>query len=83
MARTTFLLLGTCLASALAAPAVAQDSNTASAGEDIVVTGFRKSLQDSAATKRRANSIVDVISAEDVGKFPDNNVAESLSICRA
>ena len=79
MARTTFLLLGTCLASALAAPAVAQDSNTASAGEDIVVTGFRRSLQDSAATKRRANSIVDVISAEDVGKFPDNNVAESLS----
>lgn len=79
MARTTFLLLGTCLASALAAPAVAQDANTASSGGEIVVTGFRKSLQDSAATKRRANSIVDVISAEDVGKFPDYNVAESLS----
>ena len=79
MARTTFLLLGTCLAGVLAGPAVAQDTNTASAGDEIVVTGFRKSLQDSAATKRRANSIVDVISAEDVGKFPDNNVAESLS----
>lgn len=46
---------------------------------DIIVTGIRKSLQDSIDTKRRANSIVDVISAEAVGKFPDSNVAESLS----
>ena len=45
----------------------------------IVVTGIRKSITDSIATKRRANSIVDVVTAEDVGKFPDNNVAESLS----
>jgi iron complex outermembrane receptor protein len=45
----------------------------------IVVTGIRKSIRDSIATKRQANSIVDVVTAEDVGKFPDNNVAESLS----
>ena len=51
----------------------------ASTNETIVVTGIRKSITDSIATKRRANSIVDVVTAEDVGKFPDNNVAESLS----
>lgn len=45
----------------------------------IVVTGIRKSITDSIATKRTSGAIVDVVTAEDVGKFPDNNVAESLS----
>ncbi|KQU56046.1 hypothetical protein ASG67_08240 [Sphingomonas sp. Leaf339] len=45
---------------------------------DIVVTGIRGSLTSSARTKRDANLIVDSISAEDVGKFPDANIAESL-----
>ncbi|MBB4086971.1 TonB-dependent receptor [Sphingomonas carotinifaciens] len=48
------------------------------ADEDIVVTGIRASLRSSVATKRNADNIVDSISAEDTGKFPDNNVAESL-----
>ena len=61
-------------------PATPQDSNANAAGaNDIVVTGIRKSLEDSLETKRKAGSIVDVISAEGVGKFPDTNVAESLS----
>nr|NUR38184.1 TonB-dependent receptor [Sphingomonas sp.] len=47
--------------------------------DDIVVTGIRKSIRDSIATKRASGAIVDVVTAEDVGKFPDNNVAESLS----
>ena len=54
------------------------EANTDGKG-DIVVTGIRKSLSDAIATKRSTNAIVDVISAEDVGKFPDTNVAESLS----
>jgi iron complex outermembrane receptor protein len=78
-ARTSFLLVTTCLVSTLSVPAWAQSDTASEDSGDIVVTGFRKSLQDSAETKRRANAIVDVISAEDVGKFPDNNVAESLS----
>ncbi len=49
------------------------------APEEIVVTGIRASLQQSVATKRSANAIVDAITAEDIGKFPDKNVAESLS----
>ena len=47
--------------------------------EGYVVKGYRESLAVSLDEKRRASNIVDVISAEDVGKFPDTNVAESLS----
>ncbi|MCC8494336.1 TonB-dependent receptor, partial [Xanthomonas hortorum pv. gardneri] len=47
--------------------------------DTITVTGYRASLEKSQAVKRSANSIVDAISAEDIGKFPDINAAESLS----
>ena len=46
--------------------------------EEVVVTGIRRSLRDSAELKRNASQVVDGISAEDLGKFPDVNVAESL-----
>lgn len=72
-------MLGTAL-TCVAVPAFAQDTVPAQQGDgEIVVTGIRKSLQDAIATKKRADSIVDVISAEDVGKLADSNVAESLS----
>ena len=49
-------------------------------GEDneIVVTGFRESLNAAIAAKRDSDSQVDVIVAEDIAKFPDTNLAESL-----
>ncbi|MBE1525561.1 TonB-dependent receptor [Sphingopyxis sp. OAS728] len=47
-------------------------------GDEIVVTGIRASLEASAAIKREAQGVVDAISAEDIGKFPDTNLAESL-----
>lgn len=47
--------------------------------DTITVTGYRASLEKSQSVKRSANSIVDAISAEDIGKFPDINAAESLS----
>lgn len=50
---------------------------TSDAG-DIVVTGYRRSIEESLSQKREANAFVDVITAEDVGKFPDKNVADSL-----
>ncbi|KGK00109.1 TonB-dependent receptor [Thalassotalea sp. ND16A] len=46
--------------------------------ERITVTGIKGSLSDALLTKRGANNILDAISAEDIGSFPDNNVAESL-----
>ena len=48
------------------------------AGDDIVVTGVRASLERSIAIKRDSSGIVDAISAEDIGKFPNTNLAESL-----
>ncbi|MGU3389865.1 TonB-dependent receptor [Sphingomonas sp. M1A8_2b] len=56
-----------------------QAAAPAASGDDIVVTGIRGSLRSAIAVKRNANAVVDVISAEDIGKFPDRNVAESLS----
>lgn len=47
-------------------------------GDEIVVTGIRASLAASADIKREAQGVVDAISAEDIGKFPDTNLAESL-----
>ena len=46
--------------------------------QEVVVTGIRASLQRAMDIKRDADSVVDSISAEDLGKFPDENVAESL-----
>lgn len=47
--------------------------------EDIVVTGIRASLANSARIKRDATLIVDSVSAEDVGKLPDVSIADSLA----
>ena len=46
--------------------------------EEIVVQGIRGSLQQALGLKREASGIMDAISAEDIGKFPDTNLAESL-----
>lgn len=59
-------------------PAAAQDAANAAADEEIVVTGYRGSLIQSIESKRDLSVIADVISAEDIGKFPDKNVAEAL-----
>jgi len=45
---------------------------------DIIVTGYRRSLEDSANAKKNATNFIDSIYSEDVGKFPDLNLAESL-----
>ena len=45
----------------------------------VEVTGIRKSLETSLDLKRSARGLVDGIVAEDIGKFPDTNLAESLS----
>lgn len=46
--------------------------------EEIIVTGIKGSLQRAMDIKRDAAGVVDAISAEDIGKFPDTNLAESL-----
>ncbi|MFC5459308.1 TonB-dependent receptor [Massilia niabensis] len=79
MHRHKLPLKHTIIASALlaiGAPAHAQE--TTDAPQVVVVTGLRASLESALSAKRTENSIVDVIKAEDIGKFPDTNLAESL-----
>ena len=61
-----------------ATPVVAQDTGDEQVLEEIVTVGIRGSLQRSMDIKRGATGVVDAISAEDIGKFPDANLAESL-----
>ena len=46
--------------------------------QEVIVTGLRASLRDSMDIKRNATGVVDAISAEDIGKFPDTNLSEAL-----
>ena len=55
------------------------DSQSADSGlEEVVVTGIRASLEAAADLKRNDARVMDAIVAEDIGKLPDNNVAEAL-----
>lgn len=78
--RRHALMAATSIGSLIAAcPALAQDSNTGTDEmEEITVTGFRASLADSLSNKRNSNLILESVTAEDLGKFPDQNIAESL-----
>ncbi len=59
--------------------AIAQQATDAMPTTTIEVTGIRASLQQSLSQKRNAESHIDVITAEDIGKMPDKNVADSLA----
>jgi len=89
--RHTPTLLAIALAASLYGPAVlaqetaaqpapeADAQNTDATSLDAVtVTGYRYSIEKSLDQKRNANAIVEVITAEDVSKFPDKNVADAL-----
>jgi iron complex outermembrane recepter protein len=53
-------------------------TGTEAAPGDIVITGIRASIQASLDRKRRSDIISEVVTAQDIGKFPDKNVADSL-----
>ncbi len=55
------------------------DQADAAPSTDIVVTGIRASLEKSIGAKRKSNEIVEVVSAEDIGKLPGVSIAESLA----
>ena len=63
---------------ATAAPATADAGASASQLQEIVVTGYRSSLEQALKIKEDMASEADTILAEDIGKFPDQNLAESL-----
>ena len=83
--KAMFTSTASVMALAMAGPAFAQTapvtaqaaaSQTSDAqADDVVVTGIRSSIQASLNAKRNNDMISEVISAEDIGKFPDKNVA--------
>lgn len=75
------ILFGTTLLAGLIAQAYAQTASPPAAAptQTIEVTGYRSSLTSSASAKRENIGLSDAIFAEDMGKFPDSNVAESIA----
>ncbi|MEK8052912.1 TonB-dependent receptor [Ideonella sp. DXS22W] len=71
---------GALLAGATAAQAqqAAPATPTADAGQQVVVTGIRRSVESALNLKRESHGIVDGIVAEDIGRFPDANLAEAM-----
>lgn len=61
-----------------AGQAAAQSAQAPQEVEEVVVTGFRAAIESAIAIKRNEAGVVDAIKAEDIAKFPDNNLAESL-----
>jgi iron complex outermembrane receptor protein len=77
--RTTLLHSSLAVLAICGVVGTTQAQTSGTALEEVVVTGIRHSLQESINTKRYADAVVDAINAEDIGKFPDQNVADSLS----
>ncbi len=80
MAATAYAAALLCAQAAHAQTAAppAAAASAAAPVETIVITGIRKSLETSLGLKRGASGVVDGIVAEDIGKFPDTNLAESM-----
>lgn len=70
-------LLASAIASASAFP-IASYAEEAAMLEEVSVTGIRRSMQAAADMKQNSDRIADAIVAEDIGKLPDNNIAEAL-----
>ncbi|MFA4892494.1 TonB-dependent receptor [Brevundimonas sp.] len=72
------------LAIALPGAALAQDGGTpqdpdATQLDEVIVTGIRRGIADSISIKRDETSLVEAVSAEDIGKLPDVSIAESIA----
>jgi iron complex outermembrane recepter protein len=78
-ARRTALSFAVAVALGMPGMAMAQDAPAEGELEEIVVTGIRAGIQSAIATKQESMSIVESISAEDIGKLPDTSIAESIS----
>ncbi|MBS0480217.1 MAG: TonB-dependent receptor [Proteobacteria bacterium] len=70
----------------IASPAFAQDTSAATPADqsandsnDIIVTGFRAALASATAKKKNSDLVVESVSAEDIGKLPDNGIGESIA----
>ncbi len=87
-AAVMIALAGTAIAQQAPAkpPAIGTGNAAAAQGEagagtldEVVVTGIRRGIENAIEVKRDSSSIVEAISAEDIGKLPDQSIADSLS----
>jgi len=71
---------GTVMSLSMASTAHAQttEADTTGSGEEVIVTGIRATVENALANKRKADIILDGISADDLGNFPDLNLGEAL-----
>jgi len=78
--KTPVTLLALSIGLALSGTALAQDAGTTNPTDldTVTVTGYRASVEKALDIKRGEAGVVDAIVAEDIGKFPDLNLAESL-----
>ncbi|HEY8939167.1 MAG TPA: TonB-dependent receptor plug domain-containing protein, partial [Cellvibrio sp.] len=80
LANKSALMLGSVAAVAMmgfTGTVNAQD-DAAAEPEEIIITGIRGALKNAIDIKRNSSAVVDAVSAEDVGKFPDSDVGQSL-----
>ena len=61
-------------------PAYAQQTGSSASGsETVTITGIRRGIESAINVKKNSDSIVESISAEDIGKLPDSSIAESIA----
>ncbi|MEG2964090.1 MAG: TonB-dependent receptor plug domain-containing protein, partial [Janthinobacterium sp.] len=76
--RTPIATAVAVMVAGLAFSAQAQEAPADDVPTVVTVTGVRASLEKSLKQKRNADSVVEVVTAEDIGKMPDRNVADAI-----
>jgi iron complex outermembrane receptor protein len=81
LASATMMLANAAYAQSTDAAGAATDAGNTDANQldTIVVTGIRKGIQDSIDTKKNESTISEAVSSEDIGKLPDQSIADSLA----
>jgi TonB-dependent receptor len=79
LVRSLFLLPVVPAALAQQAEQLTQATGGDTAVQQVTVSGIRASVRSALAVKENSNSIVEVVSSEDIGKLPDTTIAESLA----
>ncbi|WP_323815262.1 TonB-dependent receptor [Cellvibrio sp. NN19] len=78
LANKSALMLGSVAAVTMMGFATTANAQAGAEPEEVLVTGIRSALKNAVDIKRNSTAVVDAVSAEDVGKFPDSDVGESL-----
>jgi iron complex outermembrane recepter protein len=78
VARAIHLALASVIVAPLASAFAQQKAAESPDMQEVVITGMRHSIEQALEIKRESGSVIEVVSAEDIGKLPDHNVADAL-----